>query len=108
MANNQKAQGRFGAKKELKIQTQNIDDPGGFDNLILGWKCVLGLSNGNILEGVIKAASKYWYIVSTSMGHTVFVNKAFIITITPLEPPRTDRPIEKSGGVGNAEASKTK
>ncbi len=35
MANSQKAQGRFGARKELKIQNQNIDDPGGFDNLIL-------------------------------------------------------------------------
>jgi sRNA-binding regulator protein Hfq len=108
MANNQKAQGRFGARKELKNQYQGIDDPGGFDNLILGWKCVLGLSNGTILEGVIKAASKYWYIVSTSRGRTVFVNKAFIITITPLESPQTAQPIEKSGGVGNAEVSKTR
>jgi sRNA-binding regulator protein Hfq len=108
MANNQKAQGRFGARKELKIQNQNIDDPGGFDNLILGWKCVMGLSNGKVLEGVVKAASKYWYIVSTSSGNTVFVNKAFIITITPLEPPKTNQPIEKAGGVGNAEASKTR
>jgi len=106
VANSQRAQNRFGARKELKIQTQNIDDPGGFDNLILGWKCVMGLSNGKVLEGVVKAASKYWYIVSTSSGNTVFVNKAFIITITPLEPPQNNQPIEKARGADNAEASK--
>ena len=42
------------------------------------------MANGKILQGLVSAASKYWYLVNVD-GQVVIVNKGYIISITPVQ-----------------------
>jgi sRNA-binding regulator protein Hfq len=42
------------------------------------------MANGKILQGLVSAASKYWYLVNVD-GQVVIVNKGYIVSITPVQ-----------------------
>jgi sRNA-binding regulator protein Hfq len=46
---------------------------------------VIKLGNGEAIKGVVSAASKFWYLVNSG-GQVMIVNKAYVATITPIQP----------------------
>jgi sRNA-binding regulator protein Hfq len=42
------------------------------------------LANGEIVEGLVVAASRYWYMLNVN-GQIVIVNKGYVVTITPVQ-----------------------
>jgi sRNA-binding regulator protein Hfq len=66
------------------VQHRRPNDYGGFDGSILGKICKFKLANGEILQGLVSAASKYWYLVNVD-GQVVIINKGYIISIMPVQ-----------------------
>jgi len=42
------------------------------------------LANGEIVQGLVVAASRYWYMLNVD-GQVVIVNKGYVVTITPVQ-----------------------
>lgn len=65
-------------------QQRRPNDHSGFDSAILGMSCMFELANGKTLQGLVVATAKYWYMVNVN-GQTIIVNKAYVVTITPVQ-----------------------
>ncbi len=69
---------------QQRTQQRKTNDYGGFDGSILGAKCSFKLANGETLQGLVAATSKYWYLVSVD-GQIIIVNKAWVVSITLVQ-----------------------
>ncbi|MDT7970733.1 MAG: hypothetical protein RQ842_09195, partial [Vulcanisaeta sp.] len=65
-------------------------------SLIVGRACSIELGNGRTIEGVVTAASKYFYLISID-GQVIIINKAYVVTVAPKNLGR--------GGDGNKQNS---
>ena len=70
--------------REHQVQHRRPNDYGGFDGSILGKICKFKLANGEVLQGLVSAASKFWYLVNID-GQVVIINKGYIISIMPVQ-----------------------
>jgi sRNA-binding regulator protein Hfq len=71
-------------QRQPRQQEDKPRDFGGFDSLIVGRECVIKLGNGEAIKGVVSATSKYFYLV-TAGGQVVIINKAYVVTIMPVQ-----------------------
>jgi len=69
---------------QQRTQQRRFKDHGGFDSSILDKVCMFELANGKTLQGLVVAAAKYWYMLNVD-GQVVIVNKAYIVSITPVQ-----------------------
>jgi sRNA-binding regulator protein Hfq len=69
---------------QQRPQHRRPNDYGGFDSSILGKICKFKLANGEVLQGLVSAASKFWYLVNID-GQVVIINKGYIISIMPVQ-----------------------
>jgi hypothetical protein len=79
------------AQQPAKQQTQprqekKAEDHGGFDSLVVNRKCRFKTGDGEVIEGFVSAASKFWFLVNVD-GQVVVVNKAWVVSITPVQSP---------------------
>jgi len=83
----QKAQSKPQGKPQPqpKPQESKPRDFGGFDSIIVGKECIIKLGNGEAIKGVVSAASKFWYLVTTG-GQVMVVNKAYVVMVMPIQP----------------------
>ncbi|WP_101940253.1 hypothetical protein [Vulcanisaeta sp. EB80] len=87
-------------------QPKKANDYGGFDPLVDKQMCKIKLGNGEVIEGLISAVSKFWYLVNVN-GQVVIVNKAWVVSITPIQNPNTNNPTnEVSTNAGKASRTK--
>jgi sRNA-binding regulator protein Hfq len=42
------------------------------------------LANGETLEGLVSATSRYWYMLNVN-GQVIIVNKAYVVSIMPVQ-----------------------
>jgi sRNA-binding regulator protein Hfq len=70
--------------RQQRTQQRRPNDYGGFDGSILGTNCMFKLANGEIVQGLVVAASRYWYMLNVD-GQVVIVNKGYVVTITPVQ-----------------------
>jgi sRNA-binding regulator protein Hfq len=70
--------------REHQVQHRRPNDYGGFDSSILGKICKFKLANGEVLQGLVSAASRYWYMLNVD-GQVVIVNKGYIVSIMPVQ-----------------------
>jgi sRNA-binding regulator protein Hfq len=100
------------AKPQTKFQQQQqqpkkANDYGGFDPLVDKQRCKIKLGDGEVIEGLITATSKFWYLVNVD-GQVVIVNKAWVMSITPIQNPNTNNPTSEASTEVSTNASKTK
>jgi|MonGeyMetagenome_1017769.scaffolds.fasta_scaffold41471_3 sRNA-binding regulator protein Hfq len=69
---------------QQRTQQQKTNDYGGFDGSILGANCRFKLANGETLQGLVSAVSKYWYLINVD-GQILIVNKAYVVSIMPVQ-----------------------
>ena len=82
------------------------DDRGGFDGLVIDQRCRIKMGTGEVIEGIVSAAGKYWYLLNVN-GQVVIVNKAWVVSITPIQNPNTNNPTnEVSTNAGKASETK--
>jgi sRNA-binding regulator protein Hfq len=104
-------QGQQQGKAQIKQQQQQGKhenkprDYGGFDSLVVGRECVIKLGNGEILKGIVSAASKYFYLVNTG-GQVMIVNKAYVVSIIPTQTQQNNNNGTGDTNVGKAPNSK--
>jgi hypothetical protein len=53
-----------------------------FDRELINTRVVVKLSSGEVVEGLLLDATRYWIKLKTST--TVYINKAHIVSITPV------------------------
>jgi hypothetical protein len=83
------------------------DDRGGFDGLVVDQRCRIKTGTGEVIEGIVSAASKYWYLVNVD-GQVVIVNKAHVVSIMPLQNPAVNNQQSTAVGGGNEQGPKSK
>ena len=70
--------------RQQRTQQRRPNDHGGFDGSILDKICKFEMANGKIIQGLVSATSKYWYLVNVD-GQVIIVNKAYIVSIMPVQ-----------------------
>lgn len=71
-------------------QARKTSDHGGFDSLVVDRRCRIKTGDGEVIEGLVTAASKFWFLVNAN-GQIVIVNKAWISSITPVQTPTNNQ-----------------
>jgi len=74
--------------------------------LVVDQRCKIKMGTGEVIEGIVSAASKYWYLVNVD-GQVVIVNKAHVVSIMPLQNPAANNQQATVGG-GNEQGPKSK
>jgi hypothetical protein len=64
-------------------------------------KCRFKTGDGEVIEGLVVAASKYFYLVNVD-GQVVVINKAWVVSITPVQSPTTNSQENTNNNVGGA------
>jgi len=82
LSNQQKQPGH--PLRQQRTQERRPNDHGGFDGSILGTNCRFKLANGETLQGLVSAVSKYWYLINVD-GQIMIVNKAYVVSIMPVQ-----------------------
>ncbi len=108
-------QGHSQARQPQQLQTrqQKPSDHGGFDSLVLKQRCRIKSGTGEVIEGLITATSKFWYLVNVD-GQIVIVNKAYVVSIMPIQKPnennqqKTNNPLGEVSGNDKGEVSRQK
>jgi hypothetical protein len=75
-----------GKQQTQPRQEKKAEDHGGFDSLLVDRKCKIKTGTGEVIEGLITATSKFWYLVNVD-GQIVIVNKAYVVSIMPIQKP---------------------
>lgn len=105
LQNQQKAQAKPETRQQpSKVREDKPGDNGGFDSLIVGRECIVKLGTGETVRGIVSAASKYFYMVSID-GQVVIVNKAYVVSITPIQEGGGGNK-QKGGGVNGNQGSR--
>jgi hypothetical protein len=84
-------------------QEKRVNDHGGFDSLLVGQRCRIKDGTGEVIEGIVSAASKFWYLVNAD-GQIIVINKAWTVSITPVQSPTNnsqENTNNASSGAGN-------
>jgi hypothetical protein len=81
-------------------QEKRVSDHGGFDGLLVGQRCRFKTGTGEVIEGLVVAASKFWYLVNVD-GQIVIVNKAYVVSIMPIQNPNENNQQNTNSGDGN-------
>jgi len=58
--------------------------------LLVDRKCRFKTGDGEVIEGFVSAASKFWFLVNVD-GQVVVINKAWIVSITPVQSPTNNQ-----------------
>jgi hypothetical protein len=104
------------AQQPAKQQTQprqekKAEDHGGFDSLLVGRKCKFKTGDGEVIEGFVSAASKFWYLVNVD-GQVVIINKAYVVMVMPIQTPQNNNtnnnPVGEVSGNGRGQTPGTK
>jgi hypothetical protein len=105
--NQQKAQAKPEARQQpSKVREDKPGDNGGFDSLIVGRECIVKLGTGETVRGIVSAASRYFYLISID-GQVVIVNKAYVVSITPIqEGGGGNKQNNQGGGVNGNQGSR--
>jgi hypothetical protein len=97
------------SKQGTSKQEGKARDFGGFDNLLVDRKCKIKTGTGEVIEGLITAASKYFYLMNVD-GQVVVVNKAWVVSITPVQSPtnnqQNNNPVGMVSGNDKGEVSR--
>jgi len=101
------AQAKPQAKFQQSQQPKKANDFGGFDPLVDKRRCRIKLGDGEVIEGLISAVAKFWYLVNVD-GQVVIVNKAWVVSITPIQDPTINNPTNKESTEVSTNASKTR
>ncbi len=88
-------------------QSKKANDYGGFDPLVDKRRCRIKLGDGEVIEGLITATSKFWYLVNAD-GQVVIVNKAWVVSITPIQDPNTNNNPTNEVSTNDGKAPKAK
>jgi len=99
-ANQAKQQGKAQVKQQPKQQGNKPRDFGGFDSLVVDRECMIKLGNGEVIKGLVSAASKYFYLVNAG-GQVMVVNKAYVVMITPIQTPQQNNTNNNGTGDSN-------
>ncbi len=93
------SQARAQSKPSGKSQQQQPkqQDFGGFDSLLVGRECLFKLGNGEVIKGVVSAASKFWYLVNAG-GQVMVVNKAYVVMVMPIQNTTNNTNNNAAGG----------
>jgi hypothetical protein len=67
--------------------------------LLVDRKCKIKTGTGEVIEGLITATSKFWYLVNVD-GQIVIVNKAYVVSIMPIQKPNENNQQNASNTVG--------
>ncbi len=68
--------------------------------MVVGRECVIKLGNGDVIKGLVSAASKYFYLVNAG-GQVTIVNKAYVVLITPIQTPQQNNTNNNGTGDSN-------
>jgi sRNA-binding regulator protein Hfq len=93
-------QGKAQVKQQQRQQENKPRDFGGFDSLVVGRECVIKLGNGEVIRGLVSAASKYFYLVNAG-GQVMIVNKAYVVLIAPTQTPQQNNTNNNGTGDSN-------
>jgi sRNA-binding regulator protein Hfq len=97
----QKTQAKSQVKQQQQRQQENKPrDFGGFDSLVVGRECVIKLGNGEVIRGLVSAASKYFYLVTVG-GQVMIVNKAYVVMVMPTQTQQNNNTSTASEVSGN-------
>jgi len=93
-------------------QEKKAEDHGGFDTLLVDRRCRIKDGTGEVIEGIVTAASKFWYLVNTD-GQIIVINKAWIVSVMPIQSPinnqqKTNDTAGEASGNDKGEASRQK
>jgi len=100
-ANQAKQQGKAQVKQQPKQQGNKPRDFGGFDSLVVDRECMIKLGNGEVIKGLVSAASKYFYLVNAG-GQVMIVNKAYVVMVMPTQTQQQNNTNNNGAGEGNA------
>ncbi len=67
--------------------------------MLVDRKCRFKTGDGEVIEGLVVAASKFWYLVNVD-GQIVIVNKAYVVSIMPIQKPNENNQQNTSNTVG--------
>ncbi len=97
--NQQKAQSKPQGKPQQQQQKQQVKsgDHGGFDSLLVDRECLFKLGNGEVVKGVVSAASKFWYLVNVG-GQVIIINKAYVVMVMPIQNTTNNTNNNAAGG----------
>jgi len=93
-------QGKAQVKQQPKQQGNKPRDFGGFDSLVVGRECMIKLGNGEVIKGLVSAASKYFYLVTVG-GQVMVVNKAYVVMVMPIQTPQQNNTNNNGTGDSN-------
>ncbi len=88
-------------------QEKRVNDHGGFDSLLVGQRCRIKDGTGEVIEGIVSAASKFWYLVNAD-GQIIVINKAWTVSITPVQSPTNNHQNNADGASQNAEGQSSR
>jgi hypothetical protein len=77
-------------KQQEGRQQAKSSDHGGFDSLLVDRKCKIKTGTGEVIEGLITAASKYFYLMNVD-GQIIIVNKAWVVSVMPVQSPTNNQ-----------------
>jgi sRNA-binding regulator protein Hfq len=102
----QRNQGRQQQQRQQQQRQQENKprDFGGFDSLVVDRECMIKLGNGEVIKGLVSAASKYFYLVNAG-GQVTIVNKAYVVLIMPIQTPQQNNTNNNGTGGSNGENS---
>jgi sRNA-binding regulator protein Hfq len=107
-ANQAKRQGKTQVKQQPKQEGNKPRDFGGFDSLVVDRECVIKLGNGEVIKGLVSAASKYFYLVNAG-GQVIVINKAYVVMVMPIQPQQNNTNNNGTGDSnGSGQTSRTK
>ena len=77
--------------------------------MVVDRECVIKLGNGEVIKGLVSAASKYFYLVTVG-GQVMVVNKAYVVMVTPIQTPQQNNNTNNNaaGGTNGGEPSRQK
>jgi hypothetical protein len=104
--------GNQGRQQAPSKQEKRVNDHGGFDSLVLNQRCRIKTGTGEVIEGLITATSKFWYLVNVD-GQVVIINKAYVVSVMPVQSPtnnqqKMNNPVGEVSGNDKREASRQK
>jgi hypothetical protein len=101
--------GNQGRQQAPPRQEKRVSDHGGFDSSLVGQRCRFKTGTGEVIEGFVSAASKFWFLVNVD-GQVVVVNKAWVVSITPVQSPtnnqQNNNPVGMVSGNDKGEVSR--
>ena len=68
--------------------------------MVVDRECVIKLGNGEVIKGLVSAASKYFYLVNAG-GQVLIINKAYVVMVMPIQTPQQNNTNNNGTGDSN-------